>query len=487
MIDLKDSLTNTSFLMRNLEEVDCIICEEKTETSLVWADRERGDIVRCNRCDLVYRTPRCREDDQVRHFKEKWTEARPPHQLEGYRFGDLRRVVKWILKNHALTGAVLDIGSSYGALLMQFPQTWELCGIEPSKTASKFAMGRMPKATILNATLADAELRDKSFDVITMLDTIIYLSYPLRDLSRLPSLLRPGGIILIESQNFTNRRWLYTLMKHRFDATWLYFYTPATLEKLLHKAGMKVVDKFYVPAHQIGGDKLIMRVLALSEHVLLKAVKNITFNQVDLLPHFVLVAQPVIHDRNNDLVIKLPQVTHNIIDTFNQWVATKFTKHNVKMAIKVNCCANIKDVVKLHLNYLPTSFKKSHHMHDLLFYSYEITCKDLNSIFISIEADYVTVGYICIVGSHRSHYLKILKKYYFRPLVKALLVLLPFQRHIFKTISKRLMIILSGEYNRFNVSGSRSEDYSKIYEIRPMVVTKNFQGTGLARYLGFVC
>jgi len=34
--------------MKNLEKVDCIICEEKTETSIVWPDRERGDIVRCH-------------------------------------------------------------------------------------------------------------------------------------------------------------------------------------------------------------------------------------------------------------------------------------------------------------------------------------------------------------------------------------------------------------------------------------------------------
>lgn len=70
--------------MRKLEEVDCPIWEEKTETSKVWPDRERGDIVRCNRCDLVYRSPRRREDDQIQHFQEECTEPRPSFQLEDY-------------------------------------------------------------------------------------------------------------------------------------------------------------------------------------------------------------------------------------------------------------------------------------------------------------------------------------------------------------------------------------------------------------------
>ena len=73
------------------EEVDCIICGKQTETIPVWPDRERGDIVRCHRCDLVYRSPRRREDDHIKHFKEEWTEARPTFQLEEYRSKNLRR------------------------------------------------------------------------------------------------------------------------------------------------------------------------------------------------------------------------------------------------------------------------------------------------------------------------------------------------------------------------------------------------------------
>ena len=279
MIDLKDRHANTSFLRRNWEEVDCIICEAKTETSLVWPDRERGDLVRCRRCDLVYRSPRRREDEQIKHFQEEWTEARPAFQLEDYRSANLRRLADWILKWHPAPGAILDVGSSYGTLLAQFPSTWRLCGIEPSHAACQKTRERLPDASIINASLREARLAKESFDVITMVDAIYYLHQPLRDLGRLRDLLKPGGLVLLESPNFANRGRLYRWIGHHFDDTWMYFYTPATLEKMLNKAGMHVAARFDLPGHQIGSPNLWPRLLTRTEFAVLKGAEKVNGKQ----------------------------------------------------------------------------------------------------------------------------------------------------------------------------------------------------------------
>lgn len=292
MIDLKDRHANTSSLRRNWEEVDCIICEAKTETSLVWPDRGRGDLVRCRRCDLVYRSPRRREDEQIHHFQEEWTEARPSFQLEDYRSANLRRLADWILKWHPAPGAILDIGSSYGTLLEQFPRSWRLCGIEPSHAACQITRERLPAASIINASLREARLANESFDVITMVDAIYYLHQPLRDLRRLKDLLKPGGLVLLESPNFANRGPVYRWIGHHFDDTWMYFYTPATLEKMLNKAGMQVAARFDMPGHQIGSPNLWPRLLTRTEFAVLKALRKLTANRIDLGPHFVLAARP---------------------------------------------------------------------------------------------------------------------------------------------------------------------------------------------------
>jgi len=274
------------------EEVDCIICGKQTETTLVWPDRGRGDIVRCNRCDLVYRNPRRREDDQIKHFQEEWTEARPNFQLEDYRSENLRRLVDWILKWHPSPGAILDIGSSYGTLLEQFPRSWRLFGIEPSHTACQIVRERLPNASIINASLGEARLADESFDVITMVDMIYYLHQPIRDLGRLRGLLKAGGLVLVESPNFANRGRVYRWIGHHFDDTWMYFYTPATLEKMLNKAGMQVAGRFDLPGHQIGSPNLWRRLPTRMEFAVLKALRKLTANRFDLGPHFVLAARP---------------------------------------------------------------------------------------------------------------------------------------------------------------------------------------------------
>ncbi|MGB8873613.1 MAG: class I SAM-dependent methyltransferase [Desulfobaccales bacterium] len=258
----------------------------------MWPDRERGDIVRCHRCDLVYRSPRRREDDQIKHFEEDWTEALPAFQLEDYRSENLRRLVDWILTWHPSPGAILDIGSSYGTLLEQFPRSWRLSGIEPSHAACQIARERLPKASIINASLGEATLADESFDVITMVDAIYYLHQPIRDLGRLRDLLKPGGLVMVEAPNFANRGRVYRWIGHHFDDTWMYFYTPATLEKILNKAGMHVGARLDLPGHQIGSPNLWPRLLTRTEFVVLKALRKLSGNRVDLGPHFVLVARP---------------------------------------------------------------------------------------------------------------------------------------------------------------------------------------------------
>ncbi|MGA7579042.1 MAG: class I SAM-dependent methyltransferase [Desulfobaccales bacterium] len=275
------------------EEVDCIICGKQTETIPVWPDRERGDIVRCHRCDLVYRSPRRREDDHIKHFKEEWTEARPTFQLEEYRSKNLRRVVDWILKWHPSPGAILDIGSSYGTLLEQFPGSWRLFGIEPSHAACQIARERLPNASIINTSLGEAMLADESFDVITMVDTVYYLHQPLSDLGRLRDLLKPGGLVLVECSNFANRGRVYRWIGHHFPDTWMYFYTPVTLTNLLAKVGLKVVERFYLPGHQVGSRKLGKNFLTWSEFYFLRALNKISGCKLDLVSHFVLAAQRV--------------------------------------------------------------------------------------------------------------------------------------------------------------------------------------------------
>jgi SAM-dependent methyltransferase len=273
------------------EEVGCLLCGMKTETRTVWADVQRGPMVRCRRCGLVFRNPRRREEDQTWHFAAEWTEARPAFFLEDYRTRNLKRIVGWILHRHPAPGAILDIGCSYGALLAQFPETWRRVGVDPSSHACRIAGMRLPGGEILPGVLGSVSLPENAFDVITMVDTIYYLPQPIRDLSRLADFLKPGGVILIESPNFTNRGLVYRWMGHAFDDTWMYFYTPRSLESILNRAGLRVVDRLDLPGHRTGSPDGLARFIARVEFTLLDGLRRLSFSKLDFLPHFCLLAQ----------------------------------------------------------------------------------------------------------------------------------------------------------------------------------------------------
>ncbi len=53
-------------------------------------------------------------------------------------------------------------------------------------------------------------------------------------------------MLLIEAQNFTNRGYLYRYLKHPFSDTWMYFFTPATLARILGEMGLKVKAEFFL-------------------------------------------------------------------------------------------------------------------------------------------------------------------------------------------------------------------------------------------------
>jgi len=73
----------------------------------------------------------------------------------------------------------------------------------------------------------------------------------------------------------------------------MYFYTPKSLEKILSKAGLKVVERIDLPGHRMGSPNIWARMITMAEFVVLKAGKKVSANSLDFVPHFVLVAIPI--------------------------------------------------------------------------------------------------------------------------------------------------------------------------------------------------
>jgi hypothetical protein len=103
-------------------------------------------------------------------------------------------------------------------------------------------------------------------------------------------LLKPGGVLMIEAQNFANRGYVYRWLRKPFSDTWMYFYTPDTLKRLLGEAGMTVEASFPLPGHQVGAESRLVRLLTWTEFYVAEAIAKISAGRINLRPHVVLVA-----------------------------------------------------------------------------------------------------------------------------------------------------------------------------------------------------
>jgi ubiquinone/menaquinone biosynthesis C-methylase UbiE len=154
--------------------------------------------------------------------------------------GRLKAVIEFV-ESIPLKGKVLlDVGSSIGLIehKLQAKGLKKIIGIEPSKDAVKFAKKRLKKVEFYVSNASDLKVKDKSIDIVTMLDVIEHVpanSEPeaLKEVSRV---LKKGGKFLLTTPN-------RSLFVNLLDPAWYFghrHYAPEDIKKLVEAQGMKV-------------------------------------------------------------------------------------------------------------------------------------------------------------------------------------------------------------------------------------------------------
>jgi SAM-dependent methyltransferase len=93
---------------------------------------------------------------------------------------------------------VLDFGCYDGGFLQYLGEPWDVAGIEPSEDAAHVAQSRGIR--IIGPTVeAVAAGSVEPFDAVVVFDVIEHLNEPVEMLRALSRLLKPGGIVLIET------------------------------------------------------------------------------------------------------------------------------------------------------------------------------------------------------------------------------------------------------------------------------------------------
>src|SRR5450631_1474982 len=138
----------------------------------------------------------------IERFRRQKTEKELAHSVDFLKISD--RLEKYLPNK----GRLLEIGCGMGTPLDGFRQKgWQVLGVEPDPWTSEQARSRLG-LDVICAPFQEAGLVKETFDVILLLHVIEHLSDPFTALRQIASLIRPGGVLVLETPRYD------TLMFH---------------------------------------------------------------------------------------------------------------------------------------------------------------------------------------------------------------------------------------------------------------------------------
>jgi Methyltransferase domain len=234
----------SNVLKPGMELVSCDLCRSdqselvtRQRDLLLEVTQDEFTVVRCRQCGLIYLNPRPSKDllgsyyptvyyppvqakvrPQLQQQAKKFSAKMKRGVLEDYYgypavgpagwFRTVRRILLWPDKalrefkgRHPMPwrgeGKVLDVGCGAGGNLKSLQeQGWQVFGIEISDVAAAHARDLL-QADIHTGTLESAPFPPKSFDLVLMSHSLEHLPSPADALSRVHSLLKDDGLLVV--------------------------------------------------------------------------------------------------------------------------------------------------------------------------------------------------------------------------------------------------------------------------------------------------
>ena len=214
---------------------------------------QKSQIVRCNRCGLMYASPRAKDPDHVEITTYDPTWDATIHQPQ--RFAKERIQVRDYARTRALLnrlypdrGKLLEIGSGYGFLLAEFKKDgWDVRGVEPNGFCCRYTR-ETHGIEAFSCILEDAGIADQSVDVVLLNHVIEHMDDPLSTLREINRVLKLNGHFVVETPRYDTL--MFKLFGRRERSLncdgHIYFFTTQTLQNFYQAAGFQLVELNYV-------------------------------------------------------------------------------------------------------------------------------------------------------------------------------------------------------------------------------------------------
>ena len=217
----------------------------------------RYRVLTCGGCGLVYVSPRLQGQALLDVYDDGYWKSANPKQ-RGY--ADYAREAELYLKTFTRRmrlvrrhlpprARILDVGCAAGYFLrVAQREGHDVHGVEMSAAIAGEAVRALGEQRVHVGTLDDAITAKghapASFDLVTLWDVVEHVPEPQPLLRTIRGLLKPGGRLLLETQNVASRwaRLLGRRWHHYKHDEHLYHFDPATIRRLLDDCGFEVLE-----------------------------------------------------------------------------------------------------------------------------------------------------------------------------------------------------------------------------------------------------
>lgn len=231
--DVLDVIEGKSYA--RVEVVACPLCDRRRRPRVVRGGLGMHAVVaECRPCRIAYQSHRPSLAASIAYMDWRWASA--DAYVADTDFARRRARLQLDLVGQRRTaGTLLDFGAGSGAFVRAaLDAGYEATGVEHSPVAREQARQRYGVELV-------AEARGP-YDVVTMWDVVEHLRDPITSLADLRARLKPGGLVFVETGNWeswsrflSGDRWGLYLFDHQ------YYFSPASLEAVLEKAGFRDV------------------------------------------------------------------------------------------------------------------------------------------------------------------------------------------------------------------------------------------------------